>query len=573
MPGSPRTSLPPDCPTKAAGRDPEQAEAWQRLRAGILRHAVQLDQRLSFDIRLLLTQTDMAHTAGRLLWARIKALEPQVLVAPGFGAMPLAYATAHAAWADGVTLNVLMVRDQRKTYHQKKWVEGHRPAPGARAVVVDDFMESGSVLDLVDQALAADAIDLQLQAVAVFFDMWEPLGSRQIQLQRLPVIRLFTRHDVGLSRDCHDAQPPSMTGSAPDFVGSPLWWRLDLNTPSCYPYRSSPVIADNAVFVADNQSRITRHHAWTGDIEWVRPSLAQPGKGIVQQLSMHGGSLVYGCYDGTITRLDACTGEVLWRWRQDTSVHATPTVDVRGGRVFINTEQWNDGHPMGHLIALDWTSGRLLWQRAHAWWPPGSPAWDPHTDTVVATCNDQTLIACQASTGELLWRQHTQGLVRGRPLITQGKLVVATESGWLQCLDLQQGQPLWKRRYGRGLAHQFLAQDGPGVMAFDARWHWTSFDLDSGHVRWITRLRSPGCWGPVACQNHSVALSQQGHLAVMDLQQQRKVWEGRIPGRYGQSPATGVVMDPQGTPHQLLAAASHDAGLQVFAIHPHYTTP
>lgn len=150
MPGSPRTNLPPDHPPTATGWDSEQAEAWRRLRDGILRHAVKLNQRLNFDIRLLLTQTEMAHRAGRLLWARIRALEPQVLVAPGFGAMPLAYATAHAAWADGVALNVLMVRDQRKTYHQKRWVEGHRPAPGAQAVVVDDFMGGGSVLDLVD---------------------------------------------------------------------------------------------------------------------------------------------------------------------------------------------------------------------------------------------------------------------------------------------------------------------------------------------------------------------------------------------------------------------------------------
>lgn len=573
MPGPSPTHTPPDRTTTTAGRNPEQTEAWERLRAGILRHAVQLDQRLSFDIRLLLTQTDMAHLAGRLLWARIQALEPQVLVAPGFGAMPLAYATAHAAREDGASLDVLMVRDQRKTYHQKRWVEGHRPAPGSRAVVVDDFMGGGSVLDLVDQALAADGIELQLQAVAVFFDMWEPLGSRQMQLKRLPVIRLFTRHDIGLSRDCHDARPPAMKGSAPDFIGPPLWWRMGLNTPGRYPYRSSPVIADNAVFVADDQSRITRHHAGTGDIEWVRSSLAQPAKGIVQQLGLHDGSLVYGCYDGTITRLDARTGEVVWRWRQDSSVHATPAIDLQGGRVFINTEQWNDGRPCGHLMALDWASGRLLWQRGYAWWPPGSPAWDPHSDTVVASCNDQTLIACQAATGRLLWQRSTTGLVRGRPLIVGGKVVVATEQGWLHCADLMHGQPLWERRYGAGLAHQFLTQESQGVMAFNGASHWASFELDTGDLRWITRLRSPGCWNPVDCQGHSVALSRQGHLAVMDLTQQRKVWEGRIPGTYGQPPAIGAVTDAQGHTRHLLAAASNDAGLQVFEIHPHYTAP
>lgn len=545
-------------------------EALQLLKTSILKHAIKFNDKLNFDFRMLLTQTPLAQLAGQLLWAQIKRFEPQVLVAPGYGAMPLAYAIAHAALGDGVALSVLMVRDKRKNYNQKKWVEGLRPSSGAKAVVVDDFMGGGSVLDLVDKALQADVIDVQLQAMAVFFDMWEPLGSRQIQLQRFPVIRLFTRHDLGLSRDCHDARPPTMKGAAPDWIGPPLWWRMGLNSPNAYPYRSVPAIADNAVFVADDQSRITRHNAWTGDIEWVRESLARPYKGIVQQLTVHDNSLVYGCYDGTITRLDARTGDIVWRWRQDTSIHATPALDTRGGRLFINTEQWNEGRPFGHLMALDWHTGRLLWQRTHAWWPPGSPAWDADSDIVVASCNDQTLTACNAATGQRLWQQGTTGLVRGRPLIAHGSVVVATEKGWLHSFDLKSGEPRWRKRYGRGLAHQFLSQDASAVMVFDGQWHWSCFEIDRGELRWITRLRSPGCWGPVACGTHSVALSRQGHLAVMDLQQQRKVWEGRIKGHYEQPPAIGQVLDSQGQSRHLMAAASNNAGLQVFEVHPHY---
>lgn len=557
--------------TQAGGQmNVEHIDALQQLKAGIVKHAMKFNDQLNFDFRLLLTQSNFAQLAGQLLWTRIKHLEPQVLVAPGYGAMPLAYAITHAALVEGVVLTVLMVRDKRKNYNQKKWVEGHRPAAGTKAVVVDDFMSGGSALALVDNALQADAIELQLKAVAVFFDMWEPLGSRQIQLQRLPVIRLFTRHDIGLSRDCHDARPPAMKGAAQDFIGQPLWWRMALNTPSAYTYRSSPAIANNAVFVADDQSRITRHNAWTGDIEWVRDSLARPEKGIVQQLTVHDNSLVYGCYDGTITRLDASTGDIIWRWRQDTSVHATPAIDVQGGRIFINTEQWNEGQPFGHLMALDWHSGRLLWKHRHAWWPPGSPAWNGDNNTVVASCNDQTLIACNGDTGQMLWRQDTIGLVRGRPLTAFGKVVVATEKGWLHCFDLKTGELVWRNRYGQGLAHQFLAQDGTGVMVFDGKWHWACFDLNSGDLCWVTRLRSPGCWSPLLLSKYSIALSKQGHLAVMDLEQKRKLWEGQIRGCYEQPPAMGQVIDPQGNTRQLFAAASNNAGLQVFEIHPDY---
>lgn len=542
-----------------------------QLVQAILKHAIKFNDQLNFDFRLLLTQSQYAKLAGQLLWAQIKDLQPQVLIAPGYGSMPLAYAISHAALVDGVSLSVLMVRDKRKNYNQKKWIEGFKPKAGARAIVVDYFMSAGSVLDLIDQAMAADQIHLQILAVAVFFDMWEPLGSRQIQLHKSPVIRLFTRHDLGLSRDCHDAKPPSMKGLAPDFVQKPMWWRMALNTPNEYPYRSVPLIADAAVFVADDQSRVTRHNAITGDIEWVCESLARPVKGIVQQLTFHDDSLVYGCYDGTITRIHARTGEIVWRRRQDTSVHATPAIDAVNARVFINTEQWNEGHPHGHLMALDWHTGRLHWRRQHAWWPPASPIWDATHDIVVATCNDQSLIACQGATGITCWQQMTKGLVRGRPLISAGKVLVATETGWLQAFDLLTGKIVWSQRYGKGLAHQFLMKSNAGVMVFDGKWHWSCFDIESGTLRWITRLRSPACWNPVRHGRYLIALSKQGHIAVIDEQQQLKVWESQLHGQYGQAPAIGRVTDTQGHSRQILAAASNDAGLQVFEISPYYT--
>jgi hypothetical protein len=173
-----------------------------------------------------------------------------VQVGPGFGASPLLFATAFAALElDGVRLQVLMVRDKRKEHHQKRWVEGDRAAAqGARAVLIDDFMGGGSAWPLVRQALAEDEVALDIAAVAVFFDMWMPLGSRQITMAGCPVHALFTRHDIGFSRDCFDAVPPLMKGTQPELVGPrPLWWRFGLNEKAGYPLKCAPVVADEAV--------------------------------------------------------------------------------------------------------------------------------------------------------------------------------------------------------------------------------------------------------------------------------------------------------------------------------------
>lgn len=539
---------------------------WESLRQSIYTEAIHFSQHVVFDFRRMLTRASNAAAAGRLMWKLVRPFEPEVLVGPGYGATPLLYATAMAALADGIDLPVLMVRESRKDHNLRKWVEGQRQPPGARAVILDDFMRAGSALALVEEALAADGHLLDIRAMALFFDMWQPLGSRQISVSRFPVVSLFKRHDIGLSRDCFDARPPTMTGSYPALVEEPLWWRWELNRKTTYPYKSVPLIAEGAVFVADDRSRVWRHNAASGDIEWVYESLAQPTKGIVQMLQGADGSLVFGCYDGTITRLDMATGQVVWRWRQDSSVHATPALDIKHGRLFINTEQWNAGNPHGHLYALNWETGQTLWKFHHRYWPPGSPAYDADSNSVIASCNDGSLVCVNADTGDLRWQQQTNGLVRGRPAVSSGRVLSATENGQLLCNDLYSGQPLWTVTYGKASRHQFAHVQGARVFVFDGTCHLTAFALADGRIEWLSRLRSPGCWAPIAFGNYLIALSRQGHLAVFDPDRRVKVWEGSIGATFEQPPTVGYVGSMP-----LLAAASNHSGLKVYKINDFYS--
>ncbi len=540
---------------------------WEELRHSIIQHAVRFADNVVFDFRLLLTDPQLARQAGQLMWQMIRPFAPQVLVGPGFGAAPLLFATAAAALDEGVRLPTLMVRDQRKGHNQKKWVEGKRQADHSRAVMIDDFMEAGNALLLVEKALQADGHLLKLVAVALFFDMWQPLGSRQISTGRMPVLSLFTRHDIGLSRDCFDAKPPEMRGSYPAFIGfTPLWWRFELNTKTGYPLKCAPAIELGAVFVADDHCRVWRYDALSGEVQWRYESLADPLKGIVQRLQVADNSVVFGCYDGTLTRLNAADGQIQWRWQLDSSIHATPEIDLADQRLFINTEQYNNGTPFGHLLALDWHSGRVLWRHAYPWWPPGSPVYSAQADTVIATCNDQSVIAVSASDGRLLWRKKTRGLVRGKPAIHSDAVLFATEKGWLQCLDVCTGQMRWEARYGRGSMHQFLHIHGDTVFTLDGRWHLVAFDARTGAIVWLSRLRSAGNWCPVACGHYLAVLSRGGHLAVFDPERQIKVWEGSIGIGSRQPPAIGRCGNDV-----LLAIAGNTKGLQTYRIHSDYT--
>jgi outer membrane protein assembly factor BamB/orotate phosphoribosyltransferase len=548
---------------------------WHRLKHEIIDKAIQMTDHVSFDFRRMLAYGGNSRDAGQLMWQLIKPFAPQVLIGPGFGAAPLVFSIAYAALEDGVDLNILMIRDKRKDHNQKKWVEGNRDdSAGKRAVMIDDFMLAGSALPLVKKALAADKVNVQLVALALFFDMWQPLGTRQISTSELPVVRLFKRHDIGLNRDAYDAQPPNMRGLAPDFVGSEArWWRLSLNKVLSYSTKCVPRIHDGAVLVADEKSVMWRHDLKTGDIAWSTPSLEKPLKAIVQELQVVGDDLIYACYDGNLTRLNTLTGQILWRWKLDSSIHATPCIDLKNNRLFINTEQWNSGDPCGHLQCVDLDQGKILWKYRHAWWPPGSASYCEQSEIVIAPCNNATLQGFDAATGESLWKVKTEGLIRGRGLIRiiDGKSLyfVATERGRLLCLETLNGRVVWIQRYGKGSHHQFIEADEHTIYTLDGKWHFVALCIRTGKVQWLNRLRSPGCWKPVRCGDYWIVLSKEGHLAVLDPIHQRKTWESSLPGLYHQPPDIGF--DQDGKP--VLIAASTTAGLLAFDIHPYYLEP
>ena len=552
----------PDAMAAPTPDHPRGSPEWERLRRLIYKKAINLTDRIYYDFRVMLTDGETVAAAGRLMWRIIKPYAPEVLVGPGFGSMPLVYGVAQAALEEGVNLRILMVRDQRKTHNRKRWVEGERPAPGAAAVIIDDFMAAGSAIPLVDEALASEKIDLSIKALALFYDMWNPLGSRQLSVNRFPVAALYRRHDIGLSRDCFDAKPPTMKGDFPDFISKdPLWVRYSLNEKGEAKRKSAPVIADGAVFAADDHARVWRHEIADGSITWRYDSLSDPRKGIVQLMQHVEGSLIFGCYDGTVTRLDAADGTVQWRRRCGSYIHATPWLDLPNRRLFVNTEQWNDGAPTGRLLAMDWDTGAIRWAQPHAYWAPCSPAYDAESDIVVAASNDKVTLGVSAADGALRWRFEAHGLVRGRPAIADGRVYLATESGRLHCLDAMTGELHWTRRTGKGEEHQFLSIVDGCVLVLEGSGHVIAFDQTTGEIRWMTRLRSRGNWGAVAYGRYQVLLSRDGHLAVLEPAKERKVWEGAIKGRFLQPPALK---------DGFLAAAGARLGLQLFKINPLY---
>ncbi len=103
---------------------------------------------------------------------------------------------------------------------------------------------------------------------------------------------------------------------------------------------------------------------------------------------------------------------------------------------------------------------KLLWSRKL---PRLRPAWPDQpkmqldqnyepivvgTAVVVASSFDDSLTAYDTTTGDQRWRFYANGPIRYAPVASHGKLYVASDDGYLYCLDAAQGKLIWRFRGG-----------------------------------------------------------------------------------------------------------------------------
>ena len=119
----------------------------------------------------LLSDTRTVLLSGELIWLLIKTYQPKVLIAAGLSGMPLLHAVALAANTDGHAVQVLMIREKRKTHNLKKWVEGAAPAKGAVAIYISDHFADAETLSFVKSALEADHCIVDIQAISMMLDL------------------------------------------------------------------------------------------------------------------------------------------------------------------------------------------------------------------------------------------------------------------------------------------------------------------------------------------------------------------------------------------------------------------
>ena len=240
---------------------------------------------------------------------------------------------------------------------------------------------------------------------------------------------------------------------------------------------AAPAIGGGLVFVHSNDGRVTALDAATGERRWFYgadiPALTVRGNG---SMTVGPGILFVGNDNGTLVALSTTDGAVMW-----TTPVAEPEgrseldrmADVDGEAVLDNTTLYATSHK-NHTVAIDGPSGQVMWDRGNG----GARGLGVSNSAVVVTDPTGNVFGLDKNSGGALWQQSglayrnvsapsiqgdyaavgdlegvvhwlrlsdgafaarssVGGAITGKPVVSDGILVVQTTEGQLAAFALQ----------------------------------------------------------------------------------------------------------------------------------------
>ena len=291
-------------------------------------------------------------------------------------------------------------------------------------------------------------------------------------------------------------------------------------------------------------------------------------------------------FENVVGRANAGRLGVKWAAAFGQYVNSSPA--IASGRVFIGTP--GPGLAEADIWALDASTGSVLWKQVTEGLFTSSPTvWGG--SLFVGTLYDHMVRAFDAATGALQWAFTGAGAMNS-PVVIDGRLYVAANSGIVYSLDPKTGAELWEASTGPGILAETVAISNglvlvgsesavsdPTFFAFDAttgatRWSVTlnqiaasatvangvvyvgsedhnlyALDADTGVTRWIASTGDGVDSSPAVASGEVYAGSLDGNLYAFDALSGSVRWKVSLGGHGGEPiVANGVVYVAAATP-------------------------
>jgi len=308
-------------------------------------------------------------------------------------------------------------------------------------------------------------------------------------------------------------------------------WRAGIGEGGGYRQKimAQPVVANGLVFTMDSDAVVSAFQLRDGARVWRTDSKAKDddSSNVGGGLAFYQGVLYAVNGLGEAVAFDPAKGSVRWRKSFGAPTRSAPTV-VEGRIFFVTIED--------RLVVLATQDGRRLWD--HQATNPatqvlGQPAPAYANGLVVAGFGSGEIACLRADSGNLVWSDSLGSAsrastladfssIRGRPVISGGRVFAVGMGGLALGMDLPTGRRLWER--------QVSGEDSPWVagswmfMVSDGQ-EMTAIQTTDGSVAWISPLprwedeeahKGPiSWWGPALLSDRLVVTSTTGEaLAV-----------------------------------------------------------
>ena len=462
--------------------------------------------RIMIDPRQALLKGGFINFVGKTMWDKIKKYNPEVIYGCGFGSLNLLIAIQCAAEEDGVSIDTLISRKTRKNTNMHRLVEGPRPVGIPRAVYIDDNMRYGDTFRKTQKDLEEENIKLNTVAIGLLYDFWEYRGSRRYELLGMPVERVLTRHDIGDTRIDPKVMP---------ITEKVNWRNLAHNQWHFKNWsKTAPLIFEDNVFFGNDCHEIFCHNIETGSIQWkYKGHKPLQDKGLSPKLVISNGYLYFSSYDGTVCKLDAITGKVIWKKYVDMFIHSTPYIDLDRNQLYVGTEGGLQ-NKRGDIVCLDLEDGTTKWITPTKHVVPASP--ELIHGMVICGSNDGKLYALDPVTGIPKWIIRDIGVIKGKANYIDDVIVVCPENGKIVGIDVK-GKILWHRNCGKSTYHQYLnVHRELGLVYITNSDGMVAAYNKAGDQIWIRKLRGSGFWNLQLRGNELISITLTGHASLLD---------------------------------------------------------
>lgn len=457
------------------------------LKSAIINNAVIYNQQGSylFNLRQLLLNGDFLYEISGKLWNKIKTFNPDILIGYGYGGALLLQPIRLFDY-----IPVLIAREERRQANTKVLVEGFPPNNKTyKAVFVDDNINTGSTLNKCLESLKNEGYNIELVGIVTITDFKKNRPNAEC---------LFTRHELGLSRERFDAV---------EFQGK-LKWHLYGHNKNSEFICSPPIIHNDVIYVGTNKNQFRAVDLETGDILWEstgRPCI----KGIASKAVVANDLIISSSYDGYLTAFSSL-GEVRWSTLVDKYLHSTPVYSKINNDLYLGTENKN----RGDIVAVDIESGRVRWRVATNDYVPCSPAYNDKLDLLVCGSNDYHLYWIEGKTGKLLDRTESGAEIKGFVKMVGDYVITANNKGFLQ--KWLEGKLLNERNLGFSLHHSdpIIYQDL--IIVGNTTGLVFGIDFSTFEIKWIAHTHGGVSYGLTLLDRRILVTSQGRVWSVID---------------------------------------------------------